>query len=66
MQNVARQSVDVFGVAPNHEWRDDRVERGFGSGNRGVSKSFAPPDHTLVGLDLDQKNFEMGPGLARK
>ena len=53
MQNVARQSVDVFGVAPNHEWRDDRVERGFGSGNRGVSKSLAPADQTIVGLDLD-------------
>jgi hypothetical protein len=31
-----------------------------------VSKSLAPPDQTLVGLDLDQKNFEMGPRLARK
>jgi hypothetical protein len=66
MQNVARQSVDVFGVAPNHEWRDDRVERGFGSGNRGVSKSLAPPDQTLIGLNFDQKNFEAGPRLARK
>ena len=43
-----------------------RVERGLGGGNRGVAESLAPADQTLVGLDLDQKNFEMGPGLARK
>ncbi len=66
MQNGLRQRVDVLGVAPDHQRRDNVVERRLGRRDRGMAEGFTPPGDAFVGLDLDQKNIEMRPRLSRK
>jgi hypothetical protein len=63
MQHGAGQAVDVTSVAPDHQRRDDAVERRPGRRNCGVTKGFTPADQSVFGLDLHHQNIEMIPGL---
>jgi hypothetical protein len=56
MQGLSRQGIDVGTVAADHQGRDDSTSRG----NRGVSKSFAPPDEPILGCPPARREYRDG------
>jgi len=66
VQNSAGEGVDVARVAADQQRCNDSIEGGLCRGDGGVPEGFAPPDQTVIRLDLHHEDVEMVPRLARE